>query len=244
MLNYKISVQYDGTDYFGWQSQPSGNTVQDILVKAIQQITQQKVNLIGSGRTDSGVHALGQIANFQLNENIDAHKFQHSLNSILPSTISINSLNLAHENFHARFDAVKRSYIYLINQNKSPFYNKFSYQCSYLDQIDIKKLKSLSKTIIGEHDFTSFCKTNTDTENKICTIFEVGWKNTHNFLVFKIEANRFLHGMVRTIVGTLLFAAVKNKDSKFILEVLKSKNRNSAGEAAPAKGLFLYKVKY
>lgn len=244
MPNYKISIQYDGTDYFGWQSQPIGNTVQDILVKSIQQITHQKVNLIGSGRTDSGVHALGQVANFNLSENIDEHKFKHSLNSILPASIAIKELQLIDDNFHARFDALKRSYIYLVSDSKSPFYNNYSYQCSYLGQINLEKLKTLSKVLIGEHDFTSFCKANTETENKICNIFEIGWKYNGGLLVFKIEANRFLHGMVRTIVGTLLSSAVKNVDPKHIQEILESENRNSAGEAAPAKGLFLYKVKY
>lgn len=244
MPNYKISIQYDGTDYFGWQSQPNGNTIQDVLVKAILQITQQKVNLIGSGRTDSGVHALGQIANFKLNELVDERKFKHSLNSILPPSICITKLELVDNNFHARFDAKKRSYIYLINQNKSPFYNKYTYQCSYLNKINIAELKVLSKSLLGEHDFTSFCRANTDTENKNCNIFEIGWKNSNNLLIFKIEANRFLHGMVRTIVGSLLSAALKDKEPKFMLDVLERKNRNSAGEAAPAKGLFLYKVKY
>lgn len=244
MPNYKISIQYDGTDYFGWQSQPNGNTIQDVLGKAIKKISQQEVNLIGSGRTDSGVHALGQIANFNLNESVDERKFQHSLNSILPSSISISNLTLVNNDFHARFDAKKRSYIYLINQNKSPFYNKYTYQCSYLNKLDIEELKVLSKALLGEHDFTSFCRTNTDTENKNCNIYEIGWKNSNNLLIFKIEANRFLHGMVRTIVGSLLSAAIKNKDPKFILDILASKDRTSAGESAPAKGLFLYKVKY
>lgn len=244
MPNYKISIQYDGTDYFGWQSQPNGNTIQDVLVKAIQKISQQDVNLIGSGRTDSGVHSLGQIANFRLNEIVDERKFQNSLNSILPPSISISKLELVDENFHARFDAKKRSYIYLINQNKSPFYNKYTYQCSYFSKLDIAELRTLSKSLLGEHDFTSFCRANTDTQNKNCNIFEIGWKNSNNLLIFKIEANRFLHGMVRTIVGSLLLAALKNKEPEYLLDVLERKNRNSAGEAAPAKGLFLYKVKY
>ncbi len=224
MPNYKISIQYDGTNYFGWQSQPSGKTIQDNIVKSIHQITHQKVNLIGSGRTDSGVHAFGQVANFKLETEIDEFKFKKSLNSLLPSDISIKEIEQVNDNFHARFDAKKRSYLYFINHDKSPFINKFSYQYPYFNRIDIANLKSLSEAIVGENDFTSFCKANTETENKICNIFEMNWKMTNDLLIFKIEANRFLHGMVRTIVGTLLSLSLKSESPAAIEKILMSKD--------------------
>lgn len=244
MPNYKITIQYDGTDFFGWQSQPDGNTVQDNLLKAISQITQEKVNLIGSGRTDSGVHALGQVANFRIPIKLDEYKFLHALNSLLPPTISISNISLTDEEFHSRFDAKKRSYLYLINKKKSPFLDKFSFRYPFANEIQISILKELSSTLLGKHDFTSFCKAKTDTENKVCTINNIAWRDSGNLIYFRIEADRFLHGMVRTIVGTLLSVHHIEKSNSDLLNILEKKNREAAGESVPAKGLFLYKVKY
>ncbi len=244
MYNYKLTIQYDGTNYSGWQSQPSGQTIQDELTKAISQITQSEISLIGSGRTDAGVHALGQVANFKTEKPLNLFRIKHALNSMLPKEIAITSIDEVSTDFHARFDAKKRSYLYLIAKRKSPFYNNYSYQYFDIKKIDVRRLNSLSKVFLGEYNFTSFCKKKTDTENKVCIINEIHWRETKNFFIFKIEANRFLHGMVRTIVGTVLYATVKNKNEKYIEDIIKSENRETAGEAVPAKGLFLFKVKY
>ncbi len=244
MPNYKLTIQYDGTDFNGWQSQPDGNTIQDKITSAIEQISQQIVNLTGSGRTDSGVHAFGQAANFKIPEPLNIYKFRHSLNSILPNTIAIKDIVEVSENFNSRFDAKSRSYLYLIGKSKSPFYYRYSYQYPNIKNLDVLLLKKLSNILLGEKDFTSFCKTQTDTENKICNITEITWRDTKDFLILKIEANRFLHGMVRTIVGTLLYGASHNKDIEFIKDILNKQNREAAKESAPAKGLFLLKVKY
>lgn len=244
MPNYKIVIQYDGTDFHGWQSQPANNTIQDITTQAISQITGEKINLIGSGRTDSGVHALGQIANFNLKKDIDQFKFKHSLNSVLPSTIAITNIIKVDENFHSRFDAERRSYIYLLSGRKSPFYKNYSYEYHYYNKINLIHLKNISRSLIGKKDFTSFCKTKSETENKICNVNEISWRQTKDFLIFKIEADRFLHGMVRTIVGTLLYASINKNDSSFIELILEKRNREAAFQSVPAKGLFLYKVKY
>jgi len=244
MPNYKIIVQYDGTNFFGWQSQPQGNTIQDEITKAIYQITRKNINLIGSGRTDSGVHALGQVANFRITSNLEENKFVHSLNSILPSAISIKDINQVNNDFHARFDAKKRSYIYLISRQKSPFYDRYSYHYPFANKIDVSKLKLLSGLLVGENNFSSFCKTKTETENKNCEVYEISWRNTKDHLIFKIEANRFLHGMVRAIVGTLLYSSQQNNSEDYIKNVLKTENRSVAGESVPARGLFLYKVWY
>ncbi len=244
MPNYKLTVQYDGTDYYGWQSQPQGNTIQDELTAAIEKVLRQKINLVGSGRTDSGVHALGQVANFKSDLELDKHKFHHSINSILKKSIAVKKIEEVGENFHARFDAKKRSYFYLLRKNKNPFYDRYSFRFAKITNVSINSLNELSSMLVGDFDFTSFCKTNSETENRICSIYNCYWRESRDFFLFKIEANRFLHGMVRAIVGTLLFASVNNKSVSYLNEILKSKNRESAGEAAPAKGLFLYKVKY
>ena len=244
MPNYKLTIQYDGTNYSGWQSQPGGNTIQDKLTEAIFTITQKEINLIGSGRTDAGVHALGQVANFTIDKELNIFKVHHALNSILPSEIAIAKMEEVDENFHSRFDAIKRSYLYLITKKKTPFYNNFSYHYFDSRKLNIDKLNLLSKVILGEHNFTSFCKRKTDTENKVCIVNEIHWKENKDFFIFKIEANRFLHGMVRTIVGTILSATVKDRDTGYLEKIIAQKNRESAGESVPAKGLFLFKVKY
>ncbi|MFA3782771.1 tRNA pseudouridine(38-40) synthase TruA [Melioribacteraceae bacterium 4301-Me] len=244
MFNYKLTIQYDGTNYAGWQIQKNAISVQQKISEAIEIITKEKINLIGAGRTDAGVHALGQVANFKVDVELDLYKFQYSLNSILPSDISITSSEKVNENFHARFDAKSRAYIYLISKIKSPFYDKYSYRLPYIAKMNITYLNKISKVLIGEHDFTSFSRKNTETENKVCDVKNIWWKETKNFILFYIQADRFLHGMVRTIIGTLLKTIEKKRDENYILEILNKKDRETAGEAVPTKGLFLYKVRY
>lgn len=244
MPNYKIKIQYDGTNYYGWQSQPSENTIQDKIIKAVSIITKENVNLIGSGRTDAGVHSIGQVANFRTEESYDIIKLKHSLNSILPSDISVDEMDAVDENFHSRFDAKLRSYIYLITKKKSPFFVNYSYFYHNFKSLNIEHLRNISTALVGEHNFTSFCKVKTGTKNKICNVNSIYWKDTKGVIVFMIEADRFLHGMVRTIVGTLLKLANENKGKDILSQILALQNRKAAGESVPARGLFLYRVKY
>lgn len=240
--NYKLIIEYDGTDFAGWQYQENAITIQQIITEAIKMITNKSVNLVGSGRTDAGVHALGQAANFRIDQALDLHKFKYSLNSILPKSISIKNMQKVSVTFHSRFDAKKRKYLYIISKEKSPFYDRYSY--SYFIKLDCDYLNSISKILIGRNDFTSFCKRESETQNKVCNIHFVHWKETKGLIFFVIEADRFLHGMVRTIVGTILHAAKNKLDDNYIVNVLNSKNREKAGESVPAKGLFLHNVHY
>ena len=242
MNNYKLNIQYDGTNYCGWQIQQNAPTVQQAIVEKIELILKVKVNLTGSGRTDSGVHALGQVANFKTDCEIDIYRFKHSLNSVLPNDISITGMEKVDEDFNARFSAKKRSYIYLFSNFKSPFYQKYSYY--YHEILDCKLLNELSFPLLGEKDFTSFARKNTETENKVCNVYEARWKETKGLILFYMEADRFLHGMVRTAIGTLLRSAKFDNSGKPIEDILSIKDRECAGEAVPANGLFLYKVKY
>lgn len=242
MNNYKLTVQYDGTEYCGWQIQNNARTVQQEISSALEILTKEKINLIGSGRTDTGVHALGQVASFATSRNIDEYKFVHSLNAILPRDIAITGISKVDENFNARFSAVRRSYIYLFAKNKSPFYYRFA--CSSRNVGDLGYLNHLSKYLSGEKDFTSFSRKNSETKNKSCIIYDAHWKETQGFVIFYIEANRFLHGMVRTTIGSLLKACREKLGTEYLEEVLESRDREKAAEAAPARGLFLYKVKY
>jgi len=242
MNNYKLTIQYDGTDYAGWQIQQNAKTVQETLSGCIKQIIQQEINLIGSGRTDSGVHALGQTANFKTEKELDLYKFKYALNSVLPVDISVIEIINAEDNFHARFDAKKRSYIYVFTEDKNPFYFKYAYM--YYDKIDVLKLNKLSVLFLGEKDFSSFSKVNTDVKNKICTVYEAHWRKSKEFYIFYIEADRFLYGMVRAIIGTLLRSLNEEDSEGYINNVIRELNREAAADSVPAKGLFLYKVKY
>jgi len=240
--NYKLIIQYDGTSYAGWQIQDNSITIQQKISDAVEVILKEKINLTGSGRTDTGVHAFGQCANFQTEKKIDIYRFRHSLNSVLPADISVPEMVQVNETFHARFDARKRSYLYFITKQKSPFYNKYSFLCR--DKLEISRLNKLSRVFLGEKDFTSFSRKKCEANNKNCIIYDIHWKETRGFIIFYIEADRFLHGMVRTIIGTLLRTVKLNRNESYISDILSSLDRQSAGEAVPAKGLYLYKVKY
>ena len=242
MFNHKIIIQYDGTHYAGWQIQENAPTVQQVITNCIEQILQEQINIIGAGRTDAGVHALGQVANFKVNKEIDLYRFKYSLNSVLPNDIAITNIELVENEFHSRFSAKKRSYIYLISNQKSPFFERYSY--TFFSDFDQHRLNELSSVIIGHQDFTSFSKNNPDVQNKMCEVYDARWRKQKNFFIFYIEANRFLYGMVRAIVGSILKAYANEESDKFLKNILSRKDRNAAADAVPAKGLFLYKVKY
>jgi tRNA pseudouridine38-40 synthase len=242
MFNYKLTLQYDGTNYAGWQFQENSLSVQEIIKNSIQQILNEDINLIGAGRTDAGVHALGQVANFIISRGLDLYKFKYSLNSVLPRDIAVVKIETVEENFHARFSAKKRSYIYLISNQKSPFFDRYSY--NYYSELDLDKLNELSSILIGNKDFSSFSKNNPEVQNKFCEVFETRWRQGKNLLIFYIEANRFLYGMVRAVVGTLIKIVSSGESKENLVEILEKKNRSAAADAVPAKGLFLYKIKY
>lgn len=244
MNNYKLLIQYDGTNYSGWQMQINAISIQQKIVDTIELITKEHVNLIGSGRTDTGVHALGQVANFRIEKDLNLYKFRYQLNSILPNDISITKIEKVAENFHSRFDAKRRSYLYLFIHNKSPFYYKYAHYYPPLCKINFDHLNEISKMLLGEHDFTSFARKNPDLTDKTCNISEIHWRKGRDISIFYITANRFMHGMVRTIIGTLLHIAEQNLNGDYLLEVLNKKEREKADESVPAKGLYLFKVRY
>ena len=235
-------IQYDGTNYSGWQIQQNSNSVQQEITDAIGTITTEKINLIGSGRTDAGVHAFGQSANFRIEQDLEPYRFLYSVNSILPKDISILKMEKAADDFHARFDARLRSYLYFFIDHKSPFYYRFA--CLYKKKVNLDKLNRVSKELIGNNDFAAFAKKMKDTENTNCNIQNIHWKKSKGMIIFLIEADRFLHGMVRTIAGTILDVYDNKKELKSLKEILMSKNRSEAGMSLPPNGLFLYKVKY
>ena len=236
--NYRMFIQYDGTHFAGWQIQANAVTVQQKISDAVKTILKEDINLIGSGRTDAGVHAWGQVANFKTDQELDLYRFRYSLNSILPIDISILKMDEVSAEFNSRFDARKRSYVYLISKIPTPFYYKYSFY--YKGKIDCKKLNDLANSLLGEKDFTSFSKKNSDIENKNCNIYNIHFRETKYFIIALVEANRFLHGMVRTLIGTLLYAQKENLNVHFLDNIINSKDREFAKESVPAKGLFLF----
>lgn len=242
MFKYKLTIQYNGTNYHGWQRQENAKTIQQELEVAFTTVLREKISLIAAGRTDTGVHAIGQVAHFTSEQKIDIYKIHFAVNSILPKDIYVYNFELVDINFHARFDAVKRSYYYLITTKRSPFFQNFAFH--YFYSVDIKELNELSNVLMGEFDFSSFSKNINEQENTICIVHDIHWYKRGDIIYFLIEANRYLHGMVRSIVGTILEIAKENRNEEELKRILLSKDRKNAGQSVPPHGLYLYKVKY
>lgn len=249
MRNIKLILEYDGTHYNGWQIQPDLPTIQGTIEMALMQLTNQKVSLIGAGRTDSGVHAEGQVANFHTNSSLPQTAFQHGLNSILPHDIVVCDVTEVTTDFHARFSATSRRYRYTILNRSYPsaILRKTAYH--YSSPIDLDLIRTICKSILGKNDFTSFQKKGSDRLNPNCEIFDASCYKHGDFLYFEIEADSFLRGMVRAIVGTLLKCTKQRSDSKTnaceqFLAIMQAKDRALAGTSAPAHGLSLIQVKY
>jgi len=248
MINIKLTIEYEGTKYYGWQRQKSLLSIQGILEEKISQITQEKITLNGSGRTDAGVHALGQVANFKTNSSIPLLELTFILNRMLPLDIRIKKAERVDNNFHARYSAVSKIYHYYVlnsNQNNnyiSIFLRNYVY-CIY-ENIDLGEMKKASNYLQGEHDFTSFACSGSRIRNWKRKIKNISIIKKGNIFCFHLEADAFLYKMVRTIVGTLLEVGKGKIDYLEMKKILEAKNRKIAGRTVPAKGLFLIKVKY
>ena len=215
-----------------------------MILTSIVKLTGEKVNLIGSGRTDSGVHALGQVANFKILKNLDNNKFLNSLNSILPQSIAIKSINQVSENFHSRFDATERSYLYCISRKKSTFYMRFSYQNRSIDFSQLNRLNVISKVLLGEHDFSSFRALACQAKSPVRTLQRLDVVRSGDLLYLDVQANAFLHHMVRNIAGVLVTVGCGEQPVDWIADVLAHRDRTRGGVTAPASGLYLVGVSY
>lgn len=244
-MNYKMIIEYDGTRYEGWQKQKhSDETIQGKIEKAIEKITNEKVSIIGAGRTDSGVHSMGQVANVHINKKLDINEFKTNLNQLLPDDIYIKTLELADENFHARFHAKSKIYEYnlRIGARKEVFKKRFIWQ--FCENIDISEMKKAAKILKGTHDFTAFCNNKHLKKSAIRTIYSIEILRTEDILHIRFCGDGFLQGMVRILVGTLVEVGEGKKDAKSMYEILESKKRSNAGFTAPAQGLTLLSVFY
>jgi len=245
MRNIKLLIEYDGTNYLGWQVQPKGSTIQGILEEKIGLLTGEPVRLFGSGRTDSGVHAFGQVAHFKTRSQMDIRTIQKALNSLLPPDIVIRKVEAVEEDFHARRHSKSKVYEYrILNRNlRSAFHREYAW---YIPQkLNFTEMKKASQSLIGEHDFSAFRSVGSPTRTTVRRVIRAEWKRgREGFIRFEIEANGFLKQMVRAIVGTLVEVGKEKMNAAEFRKILESKDRKKAGPTAPARGLFLKEVKY
>lgn len=241
-MRYFIELSYNGKNYHGWQIQPDVISVQEKLNDAISTIFQEKIQVVGAGRTDTGVHASQMFAHFDI-EKVLKGDVIFKLNSILPNDISVSKVFLVAAEKHVRFDAISRSYEYKICLDRNPFLLDFSWQI-HSQKPDVFLMNEAAKLLLEYTDFQTFSKVKTDVYTFNCDVTEAFWVANGNELTFHISANRFLRNMVRAIVGTLVDVGLGKISKEEFRSIIESKNRGNAGLSVPAKGLFLTKIKY
>lgn len=240
---YKLTFEYDGTDFNGWQKQPEGRTVQGVIEKALSTFYQQEISIIGQGRTDSGVHAMAQVAHADLPGSYSTSRLFRAMRGLLPREVALLEVMNVEDDFHARFSAKSRRYQYLVLERPSPLLRNY---CWYIFKpVSLDLLEECARQIKGEHDFVNFCIPNDKKElTTICTIHESRWENTGDELRYFIKGNRFLRHLVRRLVGTMIQVSdgtLKIDDFNILLS---GKETERKGHAAPAKGLTLMSVEY
>jgi tRNA pseudouridine38-40 synthase len=242
MSRYRINIQYDGTNYFGWQMQSQQRTIQAEIENALVPLNNDKrVKITAAGRTDTGVHALGQVAHFDLNTNLKPVQLLKALNARLPQDIRIIEVAPKGDEFHARFSAAKRYYRYQCYLGDNLLYRNQSW---FISEIDKSTLNRLSQKIIGEHDFLSFSKLNKQLDNTKCNIYQSEWIENDNMLIFNVCGNRFLHHMVRYLVGTMVAGSQGKISLDYFEDLLNNPRKNVKIFKAPPEGLILIGIDY
>ena len=239
---YFIEFSYDGSNYHGIQRQPNSLTIQQVIEENFEKFIGCTINLVLAGRTDAGVHARQMYAHFDIEKEFDKNIFCKRLNSMLPKDICIESISLVSDNDHARFDALSRSYKYVISKVKNPFNLKFSYYLK--DDLDLNSMNKCCRTLIKNNDFKCFSKSNTDVKTYICDISLAKWEKVDNEYIFNITSDRFLRNMVRSIVGTMIDVGRSKISIEDFEMILLSRDRGKAGFSVPASGLTLININY
>lgn len=247
--NIRLDIEYQGTEYAGWQIQKELPTVQGKIVEGIRSVTGLDVNLLGAGRTDAGVHALGQVANFQIEHRLEPERYCDAINYYLPEDIRIKQSTEVDFEFHARFNARFRRYRYLVSTDDSAIYRNLRYHCK--SPLDFDLLKQAAEIVTGEHDFAPFCVVASRKENNECSVFASRWRRIGPLLVYEVRANRFLHGMVRSLVGAMLNLAATRQDKNSLNltlggfeDIINASTDQRVSFSAPAHGLYLVSVGY
>lgn len=244
MKRIKLTIAYDGTNYCGWQIQPNGITIEEVLNKALKKLTGEDILVIGASRTDSGVHAMGNVAVFDTETTIPAEKIAVALNQRLPEDIVIVKSEEVADDFHPRYCDCSKTYEYHIINTRIPVPTKrlTNYFVSYV--LDIEKMRQAASYLVGEHDFVSFCNVRTDVENTVRTIYTLDILTNGDEITVRITGNGFLYNMVRIIVGTLIRVGRGFYEPEKVKEILEARDRKAAGVTAPAHGLMLMEIKY
>lgn len=243
--NFKLVIEYDGSAYHGWQRQKNEPTIQEIIENAIGTMTRQKITLQGSGRTDAGVHALGQVANFLCQTRLNHHELQKGLNSLLPEDIVIKICSPVDRQFHARYDVKRKTYRYRILNRALPAAIGRQYAWHVRSPLAINAMQQGADVLKGTHAFDAFEGAGSPRSSSIRTVFRADWrKEDQDILGFEIEADGFLRFMVRNMVGTLVTAGLGKMTVADVRQVLASRDRKKAPATAPAQGLFLVRVTY
>lgn len=250
MRNFKLTLAYDGTDFSGWQVQPDASTIQGTLALAIGRVTGEKVLPQGSGRTDAGVHALGQVVTFESESVIPAANLMIALNDVLPASVRVIAADEVESDFHARKSAKAKTYRYRIFREAicPPFLARYVWHYPY--PLDEAKMSDAAPVIEGEHDFTSFAAVDPERGREgnpvsnVRQIFSSRWQREGEELIYEVRGNGFLHHMVRNLVGTFLLVGKGTLTPKSVADILAEKNRSAAGATAPAAGLYLVSVEY
>ena len=245
MRNIKLIIEYDGTNYCGWQKQAQGPTVQDEIQNALKDITREDITLLGSGRTDSGVHALVQVANFKTESKIKPLEFQMGLNSVLPKDISIVQADEVDPEFHAQFSAKTKIYLYKIYNNPSPSALLRDRVWFMPQELDLEKMKEASQCLMGEHDFKALAQIGSEIKTTVRTVTSISLEQREgNIIEFRIEASGFLKRMVRLILGTLVQVGKGKITPEDFADILNSGVKTNFVYSAPPQGLYLKEVKY
>ena len=244
MRNIKLVIEYDGKEYKGWQKQKDRLNIQGEIEKAIKIVTHENVDLIGSGRTDAGVSAIAQIANFKTNSELDIEKFPYALNSLLKKSIRIKEAEEVDDSFHSRYACKKKTYMYTINNSKqgTAIYRNMQFHCPV--ELDEGLMNDAIKYLIGEHDFKSFKASGTSSKSSVRTIYKAKVWRDGELVKIELTGNGFLYNMIRIIAGTLIDVGQKKIKPEEVKRILESRDRNLAGKTLPACGLCLMNVEY
>jgi tRNA pseudouridine38-40 synthase len=244
MRCFRVTIEYDGTDFAGFQYQVGQRSVQGEIERAVEKLTGQAIRVNGAGRTDTGVHALGQVISFAADTRIPTDKLSIALNSVFPRDVAAVGAEEVDERFHARFSAKSRAYVYVIlnREHPSAVFGRYTYHYPY--ELDIAAMRDGAAQLLGEHDFSAWANSTTETTSTVRNIFRCNVRPTRRFLLVQIEANAFLRGMVRNIVGTLVEVGSGKRRPEEITKITESRERANAGPSAPARGLCLVRVRY
>ncbi len=243
-MQYRLLLEYDGTDYHGWQRQPDRPTIQEVLETALATVLRHPARLHAAGRTDAGVHALGQVATFRSERALEGRELRKALNALTPPDVAVREVSIVPDAFDARRSATSRVYEYRIwNQPwRSPFWHRYTWHVPR--SLDLRAMRTAAGALVGEHDFSAFRAADCDSESRTRRVLHSGFTEAENMCTYRIQANAFLKHMVRTIVGTLVSVGIGELAVEDVAEVLRARDRTRAGATAPPQGLSLVAVSY